>query len=241
MKRLLVTATATAILAAAAMQLPAGAASPIASYSMDESKTSTVLHDSSGNRLNGELGDEIIRKKNFLHFPKLPFHEPLDPAHIIKIPDPDGMFDIPATGAFSVTWKQRTTKNLRFRNVVQKGQGSPAGGMFKFRNIRDGKDSRIQCFWRGSKGGAITTSPAGKDYSDGKWHVVTCGRSNGPASRVYMTIDGRRVATDSNPGAIANTWPVSIGGNVAACETVGDDGRHCNYFFGDLAYMEFNK
>jgi hypothetical protein len=218
---------------AAEKQIP----TPVATYKMNELPRQTVLHDSAENRLHGIIGNKIERNGRYFHFTKVPRDHPLDVERTARVYSDDLN---PGDQNFAITWKQRTTKKLLSANVVQKGQGSPAGGMFKIKNGMHGNPwLRVSCFWRGSNGGAFTESTPGMDFRDGKWHIIRCARIAGVG--VVMRVDGVIVDRDSDPGMIANSWPVSIGGNSTNCEDVGTDRRHCNYWAGDLAWMRFTR
>ena len=238
MKRICPLAAAGVMLAAASPVQAGESGSVVADWQMNEGPKQNVLHDASGNGVTGTIGRKVVRNRKYLHFKDWPFHAPLDKAKTVRVNN-DALN--PGDGNFAVTWRFRSTDPTRFQNIVQKGQGSPAGGMFKFRINKinaDARWSRIECFWRGSNGGAFTTTPARQDYTDGTWHTVRCARVG---DKVTMRVDGKPVATDTDPGTISNDWPLSIGGNVANCETVGDDGRHCNYFHGDIAWMKVSS
>jgi len=209
----------------------------IANYQMDEGPRQDKLHDSSRHHRNGVIGRKIETNGSYLHFDKVGRDHPLDPARTARV---DSNALNPGAGNFSIEWRSRTTKKLLAANVVQKGQGSPAGGMFKVRNGMHQNDwLRYACFWRGPEGQAFTQTTPGKDYRDGKWHTFRCVKIDGVG--VKMFADGKLVDTDDDPGTIANDWPLSIGGNHAVCEDVVGERRHCNYWAGDLAWMKFYR
>lgn len=207
----------------------------VARYNMDEGPRQHVLHDT-WNGLNGVIGDKVVRKGEFFRFPKVPFFAPLDVERTLRIWSDDLN---PEEDSFSVTWRQRTDRPMQFRNIMQKGQGSPEGGMFKFRHRNLNGVPIIECFWRGSDGAASTRTPATVKVLDGRWHVYRCARVAGVG--VEMRVDGALVDTDTDPGTIANTWPLSVGGNITSCNSTPTDARHCNYWAGDLDWIKFRR
>lgn len=209
----------------------------IADYQMNEGPRQKVLHDLSGNGLNGVIGDKVHRMGEYFHFDKVKRDHPLDVERTLRVWSDDLN---PDDKSYSITWRARTDKKLLSANVMQKGQGSPKGGMFKIKNGMHGNPwLRVTCFWRGSNGGAFTQTNPGVDYRDGRWHTFQCKRIAGAG--VTMIVDGKIVDRDSDPGTIANSWPLSIGGNSTACEDVGTDRRHCNYWAGDLTRIVLRK
>lgn len=242
MKRALwfVIAVAAVVLAAlavvaASMHAYAAATNKVALYAMNEGPRQRVLHDE-WNGLNGTIGDKIERNGRYLHFDKVPFETPLDLELTARVYSDDLN---PGDGRFAVTWRARTDKIMRFGNVMQKGQGSPDGGMFKFRYRNMGTpELRVQCFWRGDIGGSSTWTPEDVNIKDGRWHVIRCVKTD---TGTRMLLDGELVDTDSAPGTIANTWPLSIGGNVTSCREPGGTTRHCNWWAGDLDWIRFTR
>ena len=209
---------------------------PIAKYEMNEGPRQDVLHDATRHNLNGVIGRKIDTNGRFLHFDKVSQSVGLQPGRTARV---DSNRFNPGTGDFTIQWRARTDKKMLSANVMAKGQGSPAGGMFKIKNsMRDDEWLRASCFWRGPYGQAFTETTPGMDIRGG-WHVYRCTRIEGVG--VQMFIDGQLVDSDTDPGYIANDWPLSIGGNHVACGDIGDDHRHCNYWAGDLDWIRFYR
>ena len=209
---------------------------PIAKYEMNEGPRQDVLHDATRHNLNGVIGRKIDTNGKYLHFEKAPQSVDLQPARTARV-DSDRLN--PGTGDFTIAWRARTDKKLLSANVIEKGQGSPTGGMFKIKNSMNGHDwLRASCFWRGPYGQAFTETTPGMDIRGG-WHVYRCTRIEGVG--VQMFVDGQLVDSDTDPGYIANDWPLSIGGNHVACNDVDGDRRHCNYWAGDLDWVRFYR
>lgn len=229
LKRLSVLVVALLLIA-----VPASAATDwerVANYTMNEGPRQRVLHDE-WNGLDGTIGSKIERNGRYLHFDKVPWDTPLDRELTARVYSDDLN---PGDGTFAVTWRARTDRPQRFGNVMQKGQGSPDGGMFKFRYRAD---QRVQCFWRGDIGPSSTWTPEGVTLWDGRWHVIRCVKTD---TETKMYLNGELVDTDSAPGTIANSWPLSIGGNSTSCREEGGTTRHCNYWAGDLDFIKFRR
>jgi hypothetical protein len=228
------------LLVAAAMIYPGNAAHSatgwqrVAHYPMTEGPRQRVLHDT-WNGLDGTIGAKVDRNGQYLHFRNWPFSEPLDLAKTARVYS-DNLN--PGNDDFAVSWRFRSDSPKRFQNMIQKGQGG--GPVIKFRLDKDPDVtwSTIDCFWRGQSGAAFTTTPKGVDYTDGRWHLVRCAREGG---RTTLTVDGVRVDTDTNPGAITNAYPLAFGGNVTSCDDVAGDPRHCNYLSGDLDWVKIRR
>ncbi|GIF04073.1 laminin G domain-containing protein [Actinoplanes siamensis] len=200
---------------------------PVAYWAMNEPPGATRMSDSSGNRLDGHIGDEVgtgvyVQGSSGYRFDRLqPDTPPARPGHLVVVPDAPGLN--PGTRNFAVTIRLRTTNH--FGNIIQKGQSTTGGGNFKLQ-IPNG---RVQCSFRGDRG--VLEADAPHAINDGDWHVVTCVRVG---TGVALAIDGRRVAGRQGwTGAIGNSWPLTIGGKLDCDQvTVG-----CDYFAGDLDYV----
>lgn len=227
--------TLAASLAAASIMVLGSPAAPswgaatdtIGLWQMNEPPGTTVLIDSSGNGLNGNIGSEVLLGATYdgatgHRYPYLtPNTPPAHPGHIDTVPT-DPLLN-PGTGDYAVTVRLRTTH--KFGNIIQKGQSATPGGYFKFEN----PNGVVTCLYRGS-GGSRGVS-AGRPLNDGQWHTIRCERTQ---SRVTMWVDG--VITDRRwgpTGSIANTWPLSIAGKY-------DCNQYritCDYFVGDIDYV----
>ena len=228
--RVLAVAAAAAVLVVG-VPATAGASTghyPVAIWSMNESPGARTMIDSSGNRLHGQIGNEVItdvgvRGATGYRFTRLePDRPPTHPRHLVTVPDSSALD--PGSRDYAVTLRLRTTN--KFGNVIQKGQATTSGGNFKFQ-IPNGI---VQCLFRGSRGTIIVQAP--RPINDGWWHVVRCERTG---SGVSLEIDGRTVARRSGwTGSISNSWPLSIGGKTECDQR--DVG--CDYYAGDLDWVE---
>ena len=234
MKRVLTLAMIIIFLGAGsvdAVAAPARASTtnPVAVWEMNEAKGATVMTDTSGNGLNGTIGNKITTGYATqgivgYSFPYIKNTFPYDPGHVVTVPD-NALLN-PGTSDFSVTasfdWYQTN------RNIVQKGQETTAGGDFKM-EITNGK---VDCLFRGSagSGGVGTTLVPQRTL-----HTVTCTRT---ATQVQMTVDGKVVATVKHAtGNISNSVPLSIGGKTACNGTTVE----CDPFVGVIDRVEIDR
>jgi hypothetical protein len=207
---------------------------PLATYPMNETH-GTVAHDTSGHHYNGTIGTDVTLNGRYYAFP-FGSHFSYHPHHIVRIDYPDALN--PGWRTYRITWRFRIDGKIKGEfspNYVQKGQGSPEGGMYKLRAT----SGRVICLFRGSAGDATAATPRGLDFRDGKWHTASCTRYNGAHPRVAVRVDGRTYQITRKPtGLIANTWPVAIAGNSDCIPNTVT--KHCNYFRGDIDYMRFS-
>jgi hypothetical protein len=211
---------------------PAYAASghAVAIWTMDEPAGARTMRDSSGNGLNGMIGQEVRAGvqgdgARGYGFDRLePDTPPTHPRHLVVVPDYSDLD--PGTRPFMITLRLRT--KYQFGNVIQKGQATVAGGSYKIQ-IPSG---RIQCWFRGSAGSVLVTAP--RPINDGRWHTVQCMRT---ADGVALEIDGSTVASRYGAtGKISNSWPMSIGGKTD-CDQISVG---CDYFAGDIDRVEIH-
>ena len=187
----------------------------------------SVLHDRSGNHLDGTIGPGIVLTGKYLGFPYIP-HKVEDPEREVSVPD-NPMLD-PGKGYFSVSvdiwWGPRID-----RNIVQKGQGSPVGGMFKIKSSIYEPAGSVFCLFRGPLGDSTVKTQA--NLVDKHWHNITCTRS---ATGVRIFVDGKFVDYNPKPtGYIDNNWPLAIGGNTYCPVT------ECNYWNGHIRSLTITK
>jgi len=228
--RLLVVVVALA--AALAMVAPARAAidQPVAVWQLNEPAGSTTMVDSSGNGINGAIGDHVrvgialLGGGTGYRFPWIqPNTPPADPEHLVVVPH-DGRLN-PGSGAFAVEFRMRTTQS--FGNIIQKGQAGAAGGYWKFQQ----PNGKVACLFRGPQGRSTASSGTVR-VNDGAWHTVRCERTS---ASVVMKVDGVVTGRNFNPtGAIANTKRLAIGGKLN-CDQINIT---CDYFVGDLDYVK---
>ncbi|AEV86326.1 hypothetical protein ACWT_5308 [Actinoplanes sp. SE50] len=227
MRRLATLLTATTLLAGTPTAAHAAAPVTLAYWPMNEPAGATRMSDSSGNGLDGQIGDEVgvdtaVNGATGYRFDRLePDTPPPHPGHLVVVSS-GGLLN-PGVRDFAVTMRLRTVNH--FGNIIQKGQSTTTGGNFKLQ-IPNG---HVQCSFRGDRG--VLEADAPDAINDGAWHVITCVRVS---SGVALAIDGRRVAGRQGwTGAISNNWPLTIGGKLDCDQrAVG-----CDYFAGDLDYV----
>jgi hypothetical protein len=213
-------------LAIASLAAPVDAASvtPVASWSMNESRGARTMVDGTGHGLHGSIGREVgtgttAGGSTGYRFDRLePDRPPARPGHIVTVPDHRALD--PGDRTYVVSVRLRTV--FHFGNIVQKGQATSAGGNFKLQ-IPSG---RVECLFRGSRGSRATFAKT--RINDGRWHTVECER--GPEG-ITLRIDGRIESRAYGwVGTIDNSYPLSIGGKIDCDQrSVG-----CDYYAGDI-------
>jgi hypothetical protein len=202
---------------------------PVAIWQMNEAAGARTMVDSSGNGINGTIGDDVLAGTALsgggtgYRFPFVaPNQPPANPERLAQVPHRSALN--PGSGNFAVEFRMRTTRN--FGNVVQKGQAGAPGGYWKFQQ----PSGKISCLFRGSAGSS-TASSGSVRVNDGQWHVVRCERTS---SSVTMLVDGVVTGRNRNPtGTIANTRPLTVAGKLN-CDQAEIT---CDYFVGDLDYL----
>jgi Laminin G domain len=202
---------------------------PVAIWQMNEAADARTMVDSSGNGINGTIGDDVLAGTALsgggtgYRFPFVaPNQPPANPERLAQVPHRSALN--PGSGNFAVEFRMRTTRN--FGNVVQKGQAGAPGGYWKFQQ----PSGKISCLFRGSAGSS-TASSGSVRVNDGQWHVVRCERTS---SSVTMLVDGVVTGRNRNPtGTIANTRPLTVAGKLN-CDQAEIT---CDYFVGDLDYL----
>jgi hypothetical protein len=222
------------------MATPANAApswTPVALWEMNEHTHAWYLHDSSGNGLRGHIGQRSTpTNRAYIHFP-ITQRDKVYPGQVSVVPDNYALD--PGDSDFLVRAKFRWNGRRHDINLVQKGQGSPVGGLFKMKTTVPSlgqPKGHLKCLFRGSLGDSQVESYSHRRVDDGRWHVVGCGRD---ANGTYMSIDGNVVDRNpKDPGTISNDWPVAIGGNTYCTDTATEN-NVCNYWLGDIGFVRW--
>jgi hypothetical protein len=227
---LLVAAIALATTSWLGTQPVAAQGGVVADWWMDEPAGSQVLVDVSGNGVHGQLGSGVVAGvrvgTDIVHrFPDTSSSAPADPTRLHRVGDRDALD--PGTGDYSVEVRFRTT--VDHTNIIQKGQSTTSGGMWKMEIDR----GSVACLFRGSGGDAFVRSTT--RVIDGNWHQVRCERS---ASGVTLAVDGTVEARRSvASGNIANSWDLTIGGKPEC----NNRNVECDYFRGDIDYARIDR
>ena len=202
-------------------------------WRMNETSGSQLV-DSSGYALNGLIGGAVQLNGRYHSLVMSGYIERSDEEAVDIVANSEQLN--PRNDDFSVTaqiwWDPR-----RNRNIVQKGQGSPAGGMFKMKSsVRSWEPlGGVKCLFRGSRGDSTVNSYSIPSLADQRWHTVTCLRTD---AGTEMRVDG--VTVDQNPrqpGWISNNWPLAIGGNTY-CE--GGENL-CNFWVGRIGFVRVER
>jgi hypothetical protein len=203
----------------------------VAHYRMND-LVGPVMTDSSPQHLDGTIGADVRLSGEYYRFPRVRprTYRPGHPSYV-----PASPLLNPGDVSFRVSWRFRVTVDAQpvfAPNFLQKGQGWPGGGMFKFTN----HDGRVGCLFRDASQQAAVSTP--ESFNDGQWHVATCARVVGPDPQVTVSVDGEVLGVNhKHVGPIANTWPLAIGGNTRCSPGQGDHPQHCNYWQGDLDWI----
>jgi hypothetical protein len=218
---LLIAALLAASLTAAAD--PAfGATTTVADWEMNEAAGATVMRDSSGSNLSGNIGSAVetgVVKASAKGYRwsgrnKAGYH----PERLVTV---NSSLLNPGTADFAVTVRLFT--GAGDQNIIQKGQSRTAGGMWKIDMLR----GHVICTFKGSSGRVAIGSR--QTVWDHVWHTVRCERH---ANSVSIIVDGGTPRTHSGAtGNIANTKVLAIGGK-AACD--GGITVQCDYYVGLL-------
>lgn len=228
------TALASAVAAIGLALLPLKSSADttlVADWEMNESASTTVMQDSSGNNLDGQVNPTGVSSNgSYYHWvTRCPTCEPVAPERVISVPEND-QFDIVDP---NVTW----TAGFRFRttstfsgNIMQKGQSTAVGGQIKIQAPR----GRMQCLFKGANGVRVG-SGSSVLVNDGEWHNVQCIHT---ATRVTTWVDGVRTGVkNGSTGPINNSKPFTIGGKTI-CDQVTIT---CDYFSGDIDYIRITR
>jgi hypothetical protein len=206
----------------------------VAFYRMNEDR-GTVMHDSSPNVMNGSIGSDVRLNGRFFHFPHVP-HLTYRPTHPSRV---DSVKVNPGADTFRVTWRFRLhtdSTHVFSPNFMQKGQGWPQGGMFKFSNRR----GKVSCLFRDSERQAGVSTTSG--FIDDRWHIAACTRYAGSDPRVEVQVDGKTLGVKNERiGLIDNSWPLAIGGNTSCNGNQGPTPHHCNYWQGDMDWVRIER
>ena len=133
----------------------------------------------------------------------------------------------PGTASFAVTIRMRT--GAGDQNIIQKGQSTTSGGMFKIDMVR----GHVICMFKGSQGRAAVRSA--QAVWDGAWHTVRCQRSS---TGVSIRVDGGAARTTAGAtGSIANSLALAIGGKLRCNPPT----VQCDYYVGLLDRVVVEK
>jgi hypothetical protein len=199
-------------------------------YEMNEAAGATVMHDTGSVRLDGKIGSAVMTHASFggdlgYRFPKPPATPPAHPEHLVTVPDSPSLD--PGSADYGIEIRYRTS-DVGSENLIQKGQGTTAGGQVKLQ-LQDGEP---QCFFRDSSGRTVGAKGTAS-LANGAWHVLRCTRTT---RALDLYVDHVRIAHRSGvTGRLDNGYPLSIGGK-SRCGKVS-----CDYFGGDVDYVRIEK
>jgi hypothetical protein len=202
----------------------------IAKWEMNEGVNATVLRDSANN-FDGHIGKRVTPNGRY-HYFRQELRQDVKPQHIDYVPDNDYLD--PSFSNFAVVVRFKWNNNRHDMNLVQKGQGNPASGLFKMKtSVGNQPDGHIKCLFRGEVRDSQVESYGSGKLNDGEWHTVQCERTS---QGTTMLVDDRVVDQNFNqPGSISNNYPIAIGGNSYCSKSNLD----CNYFWGKIDYVRW--
>lgn len=239
MRRRFLQTITTFILASLVLATSASAASAdvMARWEMNEGSGS-VMRDSSGKGLHGDIGSQVRVGVSTPSGRGYQFRRGggINDEKLVQIPD-DARLD-PGIETYAVTIRVKTGST--HPNILQKGQQTTRGGMWKFEINRGWP----RCHFRDGNGnisavGFVNSKNPDTKLSDGQWHTVRCERLDNGV-RITMDYGTPNAITRLNRksiGRIDNSYPLTIGGKVACDgEKVG-----CDYFTGVLDWVRIDK
>jgi Bacterial Ig domain/Laminin G domain len=218
---------AVLLIATAGVDSASAATTTVADWEMNEPAGSTTMLDSSGSNLSGTIGSAVqtgvvvsgATGYRWSGQNKAGYH----PERLVTV---QSSLLNPGTAPFAVTVRLYT--GAGDQNILQKGQSTTTGGMFKIDMLK----GIVYCTFKGSSGrAAIGSSQTVWDHA---WHTIRCERQ---ATFVTITVDGgtpRRI--NGATGNIANNQPLAIGGKAVCDGTT----IQCDYYVGllDSAVIE---
>jgi hypothetical protein len=217
-----------ALLIATAVVDPASAATTtVADWEMNEPAGSTTMLDSSGSNLSGTIGSAVQTGQVVSGATGYRWSgQNKDGYHPERLVTVQSSLLNPGTDDFAVTVRLYT--GAGDQNILQKGQSTTSGGMFKIDMLK----GYVYCTFKGSQGRrAIGSSQPVWDHV---WHTIRCERR---ATGVSITVDGGTPRTIAGAtGSISNNQPLAIGGK-AVCD---GSSIQCDYYVGllDSAVVE---
>ncbi len=213
-------------------QLQAVTGTVTAMYEMNEPSGASVMHDTSGNGLDGVIDPSGVQSGatfdgatgyNWVRRP--PTTPPASPERVIQVPDNINLE--PGDQDFTLEIRYRTKE--KFGNIIQKGQAQSKGGQWKIQNPK----GIPSCLFKGSNGRVATGAKT--PLNDNQWHTLTCVLTS---SSVTMYVDGvQRNKKNGSAGTVDNKMPVTIGGKID-CDQIKVT---CDYFSGQIDYVKITK
>lgn len=204
----------------------------VARWDMTELNGSPLMLDSSGNGHHGVIGADALaqglKRDSGIYYDwslRCPSCPPAAPSRVVQVPDDGAELDIPdPTVLWTAEIRYRTPKG--YGNLMQKGQGTTAGGQFKFENPA----GLAKCVWNGANGNYIAVR-ASTYTNDRQWHTVQCVHRE---TTVEIWVDGvREQVKGRRTGPIDNAKPFVVGGKSSCNQT----SVTCDYYTGLIDYI----
>lgn len=199
-----------------------GAWTKVAAWEMNEGSNATTMHDSSGHGRSGMIGSSV-ETGVVVGVTNKAYQWPAD----VNVVDNNRLVTVtssalnPRRDPFAVTVRLKTNA-VDNTNIIQKGQATTAGGMWKI----DMLNGRIFCTFKGTAGRRSIGSAG--TVLDNAWHTVQCVRRR---TSVTIIVDGGLPRVQAGrTGKIANDFPLAIGGKLVCNATT----VKCHYYVGLL-------
>ena len=206
---LLIAVTATA--GATMLSAPAGAASIVAYYHLNEGAGSDSARDSSTHNNDGDINGAHPGATGY-RGTSYRFDVPSN----VSVRSSSSLN--PGSSPMTISlWLRSTGPVNGSPNVLQKGRSTVNGGNYKLEIEKRSGGGIARCHFRGSSGqGDVVGGP---NVIDGRWHHIECIRQR---DSVSLQVDDGHLFTDNGAtGGISNSSPLTFGAKSGA--SAGDD------------------
>ena len=206
----------------------------VANWQMNEPAGSRTMIDSSGDGNNGVISPDataqgLTHNGEYYDWNLMcPSCAPPTPGRVIQVADNPNLEIPDPTVPWTLEFRFRTNKG--YGNLMQKGQGTTAGGQIKIEN----PTGLTRCVWKGANGSYVSIRGT-KLLNDREWHVVQCVHTE---TRVSQYVDGVLAVTKAfRTGPINNAKPFVVGGK-RDCNNVTVT---CDYYTGSIDYIKITR
>lgn len=237
-------------LAATTVPATADTDTTIAYWQMNESG-GDVMHDSSGNGIDGTIGDRVTVGQGYYSFAYVP--PGAATAYAGQLVTVDDSRLNPGANDYAIEIRFRNSRS--FGNLIQKGQNKTVGGYFKIELpagkisclYKDGTDDPSTEVLEGQSG---VTSPGYMvgdvlhTYNDNQWYTIRCARTGSGVTMDVYAADGKTLLDHQHnaktTGNISNSKMLSIGGKISCAQNNTTPGITCDYFPGQVDWVRLS-
>ena len=203
----------------------------VADWEMNDPAGSTVMFDSSGNKLNGTVSADAaahgltLNGSAYTWALRSPTAPPAELPRVVQVVPESDKLDIPDPNV-TQTIAFRFKTNKPYGNILQKGQATDKGGQIKIEN----PGGYTQCVYHGGNGSYVSV-PSPIKLNDNQWHTFSCVHM---AKQIQVWVDGVQVATKNySTGYINNAYPFVVGGK-SRCDQIKVT---CDYYTGQIDWI----